>query len=72
MNARNAKSLAHDLSERSMVALHEVKDKVAEGGRQAVSRVDRKAHEKPWAFVGIAALFTALLGFFLGRGRKRE
>ncbi len=35
--------------------------------REAAHKVDREAHRHPWYFVGAAALFAAIFGFFLGR-----
>lgn len=61
-----------DLKEQSVEKLQDAKMRVVDGTRDAAKKIDREAHKRPWAFVGAAALFTTIFGFFLGRKSKRS
>jgi ElaB/YqjD/DUF883 family membrane-anchored ribosome-binding protein len=69
MSANNA-AYARELKEKAVQTLSVAKDRVVEGSKVAGRKIDAKAHEKPWYFVGVAAFFSVVLGFFLGRKTK--
>ena len=66
MTARSQKQL----EETSEESLNILKERLAEASQDAARVVDDEAHQNPWKFVGIAALISLLIGFFLGRKSK--
>ena len=71
MQNQSTRDHVQELKERAIHAAHDARERVASASREAVERVDHEAHENPWVFVGIAAFFSALLGFLLGRSSRR-
>ncbi len=60
-------TVVRDLREKSSHVFSNAKQRIAEQTREIAGRVDKKAHQKPWLFVGAGALVTGVLGFFLGK-----
>lgn len=63
---------AREIKERSYETLRDAKDHMTEFSKETARKVDRKAHQNPWAFVGIAAFCSVVLGFILGRKTHRD
>lgn len=72
-NQQSSSSRDHvqEFKDRAVQAAHDARDRVTQASRYAAERVDHEAHENPWVFVGIAAFFSAMLGFLLGRSSRR-
>ena len=51
--------------------LEDIKTQSIETGKQVAHKLDNEAHKRPWHFVGFAAVFSAIFGFFVGRKTKR-
>ncbi len=48
----------------------EAKQKAVDKSKEMAKEVDAKAHENPWVFVAVAAVFSLIFGFFMGRKSK--
>jgi ElaB/YqjD/DUF883 family membrane-anchored ribosome-binding protein len=48
----------------------DAKDKVIDFSKHVAKDMDTEVRRKPWQFIGIAAIFSAIFGFFLGRKSK--
>ncbi|HRK03403.1 MAG TPA: hypothetical protein PLH57_12140 [Oligoflexia bacterium] len=57
--------------DKSVEAVSDAVDKVVLVSKNAATTVDKKAHKRPWLFMGVAALFSSFFGFFLGRKTKK-
>ena len=69
----NSKNLSHALNEVKDAASDSIlkaRDRVYSTSKDAAQKIDQSAHRNPWAYVGGAALVSALAGFFLGRRTK--
>lgn len=66
----NFKDKAHQMQEQFAQSVHQAREKVVDVTKHAARSVDTEAHRNPWAFVGIAAFVSAVIGFFLGRKSK--
>lgn len=63
-------AVARDFKEKVHHQMEVVKDKVVDVSKDAGRKIDEHAHKKPWQFVGVAAFFSVILGFFFGRKTK--
>ncbi len=72
--SHNFSAAARDLKARTFETLKDAQHKAVDYSREAAHKVDAKAHEKPWVFVGVASLLTLVLGYVFGRsvGRRRD
>lgn len=68
--ASESSSEIKKMGKESIAYLAEAKDKVVESTKNAAKKVDEKAHESPWYFVGATAAVVGIAGFFLGRKSK--
>jgi ElaB/YqjD/DUF883 family membrane-anchored ribosome-binding protein len=48
-------------------SLYATKDRAAEMSKDVAKRVDKSAHENVWTFLGVAAFFSLIFGFMIGR-----
>ncbi|MGA0164079.1 MAG: hypothetical protein ACO3LE_07525 [Bdellovibrionota bacterium] len=75
-NYRNLRSMMEEVGEEAQEELgfvseklHEWQDKAKERAKEVGRQVDDQVHEKPWLYIGGAALAGLVLGALL-RGRK--
>ncbi len=75
-NYRNLKSMMEEVGEEAQEEigfvsekLHEWQDKAKDRAREIGRQVDEQVHQKPWAYIGGAALVGVVLGVLL-RGRR--
>ena len=75
-NYRNLKSMMEEVGEEAQEELsfvseklHEIQDRAKEQAKKIGRQVDDQVHEKPWLYIGGAALVGVVLGALL-RGRK--
>ena len=62
------KDSVHEFKDKAVHHAQEARDRVLHAGRQ----VDDEAHRSPWIFVGVAAFFSMILGYLLGRTSRRD
>jgi len=61
------KKAVREMEESTVRSLSQVRDTAARATKNAVSTVDRSAHDHPWAYLGAATAGAALIGFLFGR-----
>ena len=48
-------------------SLQQARERATEKGRGIATHLDGEVHRHPWMYIGVAALFSAMLGFIFGR-----
>jgi ElaB/YqjD/DUF883 family membrane-anchored ribosome-binding protein len=71
MHTAQPKETNGEFKDRAVQAMHDTRDRVVRASRDAAEHVDEQAHQNPWAFVGVAAFLSVILGFLLGRSTRR-
>jgi ElaB/YqjD/DUF883 family membrane-anchored ribosome-binding protein len=61
-----------DVKDQTVQNLVDARDRLKHVSKQAVKNVDHHVRRDPWKFIGGAALFSVVFGFFLGRKSKRK
>jgi len=50
--------------------LYRIGKKTAQASKQFAKNASNYAHDRPWALMGVAAMFSVVFGFLLGRKSK--